>query len=108
MVKTMYRFVIKKTYIDLILSMQYGENKIIDCAKKIGINYAHLTMVFNEWVKEGIITKKRKENSFDVSLTEKGKRICKCLENLKKAIDSIPGEEKDTTTEQGDDTNGTA
>ena len=90
----MYRFVIKKTYIDLLLSLQFGEKKIKECSDKIGMNYAHLTTVFNEFSKEGIINKDRKDNSFDVSLTEKGKNICKCLLALKKAIEETKEEKE--------------
>ena len=56
------------------------------------MNYAHLTTVFSEFGKEDIINKIRKENSFDVSLTEKGKKICECLLALKKAIETTKEE----------------
>jgi len=89
----------------LLLSLQFGEKKIKECSNKIGMNYAHLTTVFSEFGKEDIINKIRKENSFDVSLTEKGKKICECLLALKKAIETtneeIAEEAKEETKEEG-------
>ena len=65
------------------------------------MNYAHLTTVFSEFGKEDIINKIRKENSFDVSLTEKGKKICECLLALKKAIETTKEEAEEETKEEG-------
>jgi len=92
-----YRFVIKKTYLKLLLNLQFGEQKIKECSNKMGMNYAHLTTVFRELSKEGVINKVRRENAFDVSLTKKGKKICECLAALKKAIEETPKEDKEET-----------
>ena len=83
----LYRFVIKKNYVNLLINLSYGEHTMMECSKFTGMNYAHLTIVLNEFVKEKIMQKIRKNNSFCIELTNKGRKIVSCLQELKKIIE---------------------
>ena len=51
------------------------------------MNYFYLSQVMQQWQKEGIINRERKDKSYDISLTEKGIKIVGCLKKLKQAIE---------------------
>jgi len=79
--------------VDLLISLELGEAKIKEVSKRVSMNYSHITMVLQQWQKEGIINKVRKEKALDISLTDKGKKIVECLKKLKQAIDNYEPEE---------------
>ena len=72
---------------DLLISLELGEAKIKEVSKRVSMNYFHISMVLQQWQKEGIINKVRQEKSLDISLTKKGKLIVDCLKKLKNIID---------------------
>jgi predicted transcriptional regulator len=82
-----YRFVINKTYLNLLLNLEYGSSKINEMAKTSNISYFHLTNVLVELQKEGIITRTMNLNSYDVFLTPKGTKLVKKLSELKCIIE---------------------
>ena len=53
-----YRFVINKVYLKLLIYLDRGEYKIKELAKYSGINYYHLTNVLNSFERDKIIVKK--------------------------------------------------
>ena len=105
----MYRYVLKKNYVELLLNLEEGETKLKALSKRIGIQYSHLVNVIDQFVKEGIVFKdKKNERVLDLVLTDKGNRIVKALIELKKAIEEEPEapkeEKQDDTTEPESDT----
>lgn len=88
---SMYRFVVNKVYMELLLNLEYGTQKINEIAKKHNISYFHLTTVLTEMQKEGIITRTLipKSNAYDIALTKKGNRIVQELSRLKNAIEEV-------------------
>lgn len=86
----MYRFVVKRTYIDLLSSLENGETGLRECSKKIGMNYYHLSQVIEQLHKEKVVKKERQDVAYAVSLTEKGKKIVRCLRVLKSLIEDHP------------------
>ena len=83
----MYRFVVKKNYVNLLLGMGTGKYRIKDCAKISGMEYTHLTQVFNFFVSEGLMSRERSGSGYDMCLTEYGQKVVNCLGELKKVID---------------------
>lgn len=90
----MYRFVINKKYVNLLIAMLDGEKKIRQMCKKVDISYFHLTNVLQQWQEEGVVNRTRDQNSLDITLTEKGKRIVNALLQLKTAIEEEPEKEE--------------
>lgn len=86
----MYRFVVKKNYIELLASLEKGEAGIKECSKRIGMNYYHLYNVIEQFHKEGIVKKEKDNNAYAVSLTDHGKKIVRCLIVLRALIDKNP------------------
>jgi DNA-binding HxlR family transcriptional regulator len=91
-----YRFVINKTNLNLLLNLEYGAAKINEMAKKVGMSYGHLTVVLQEFQKEGIILKKTAgkdessattAQSYDIELTPKGQKLTKALSLVKNIIE---------------------
>ena len=82
-----YRFFMKKNYMDIMLDIFYGNNKLRDLAKKSGMSYAHLTIVSQSWEKDQMINRKFKNNSFSISLTKHGKELCKQLIEFQKMVE---------------------
>ena len=72
---------------DLLISLELGKAKIREISKRAGMNYFYLSQVMQQWQKEGIINRERKDKSYDISLTEKGIKIVGCLKKLKQAIE---------------------
>ena len=93
----MYRFIIKKPYLDLLLSIEYGNGKIKELRKKIGMSREHLINVFNQLIKENILSKEKtneRGNPDKYILTESGKKVVDCLKELVKAILEAKNESK--------------
>jgi predicted transcriptional regulator len=82
-----YRFIINKTYLNLLLSLEFGSAKMQELAKKGNMSYFHLINVIKELQKEGIVEKERDIHSYDISLTEKGKKLVQGLLKVKSIID---------------------
>jgi len=79
--------IINKKYMKLFISLDNKVMNIIQCSKKIGMTNPHLSKILKEFVKEGLIIKKKNtyyRRSFDLILTEKGKSMAKLLRKLKK------------------------
>lgn len=72
---------------DLLISLEMGEAKIKEVSKRVSMNYSHITIVLQQFQKDGIINKVRKDKAFDISLTDKGKRVVDCLKRLKNIIE---------------------
>ena len=92
------RFVMRRNYRELIISLEDGDKKIKELAEHSGMAYQHVCNVLQEAQKEGIMTSKKKDHSFNFSLTSKGKVIKElcvglklCIENWdeEKTIDSL-------------------
>lgn len=75
----MFRFIINRKYIDLLVSMMMTDRTIKEISKRIGMSYFHLTEVLNQFYKEGLLKKNVDKNTYRFSLTEKGKKIVELL-----------------------------
>lgn len=91
----MYRFVANKKYINLLIAIEEGEKKIRQLCKRVDMSYFHLTNVLQQWQKEGVIDRTRDQNSLNITLTEKGKRIVKALLDFKTAVEEEPEKEEE-------------
>ena len=99
----MYRFVANKKYISLLIAIEEGEKKIRQLCKRVDICYFHLTNVLQQWQKEGVIDRTRDQNSLNITLTEKGKRIVKALLEFKTAVEEEPEKQLEVSDECIDD-----
>lgn len=84
----MYRFVVKRTHMDLLIGLSEGPEKLRETSKRIDMAYAHLNTVMQQFEKEKIVRKEKQPHSaYDVVLTEKGEAIVNALIELKKSIE---------------------
>ncbi len=91
------RFVMRRSYRELMISLEQGDKKIKELADHSGMAYQHLSSVLQEAQKEGIIDSKTKDHSLNFNLTKKGeaiKELCvglkACIENWdEKTIDAL-------------------
>ena len=84
----MYRFVITRTYVDFLISLEQGEKSVEECSKKIGITYNHLSNVVNQLKTEGVIDKEKSVLPYRLYLTKKGSEIVEHLKELKRIIET--------------------
>ncbi len=96
MANAVYRFIVKKTYLNLFLSLDQGEQKIKEISKFSGIDYSHLSTVLQEFQKEGLLLRDRKDTarSYAVKLTEKGEALAKVLRDVKNVVENWKEEEE--------------
>jgi len=85
--KAMYRFVINETYLNMLLHIEEGEDKMKKLASYSGVNYFNMTIVMQEFEKEGIIEKNKDTKEYSVTLTEKGKELMSALKKAKAILD---------------------
>ena len=83
-----YRFIIKPTYMNIFLKLQQGPAKIKEISNEIGIAYSHLTIVFQEMQKEELVDRTKDKNTFEVTLTEKGKKLADAFVEVKKVVEN--------------------
>lgn len=81
------RFVMRRNYRELMISLGEGDKKIKELADFSGMAYQHLCSVLQEAQKEGIITSKKKDNSLNFNLTFKGNAIKELCIGLKMCIE---------------------
>jgi len=95
MANAIYRFFVKKNYLDLMLSIYFDKiTKLRDLAKRTGMDYAHLSTVSQALEQDDLITREMKHNSFNISLTKKGEAFCLHLVEIKKFVESYKGKSK--------------
>lgn len=84
----MYRFVIKKPYVNLLLRLE-SPKTMGECAKESGMTYNHLCHVLRAWQQQAVIRREISKNSNEkiIHLTDKGQGIRKALFTLTQAID---------------------
>jgi predicted transcriptional regulator len=68
-----------KRYVELFFAIK-KEKTVNGLARKSGMTISHLSTVTDQWVKEGLILKKRKGREADISITKKGEKLWKLLE----------------------------
>ena len=68
----MYRFIINPRYIQLFVELEKGTKTIADLARVMGANYAHLSTVIDQFHKEGLIIKVRKQRTCEITVTAMG------------------------------------
>ncbi len=88
----MYRFVIRKNYLEMLIGLDNKKEKqtMDQLSKEGGVNYFHLTTVMRQFQQEGIINREQDKNVIKISLTEKGKKIVKCLREIKEILEVKP------------------
>lgn len=86
------RFVMRRTYRELMISLGDGDKKIKELRERAGIAYQHLCAVLQEAQKEGIIDAERKDHSLNFNLTKKGEAIKELCVGLKMCIEDWDGE----------------
>lgn len=84
-----YRFVIKKPYMDLLLSLYESEHTVRQASKQIGIGYGHLTGVVRALDQDGIVRRVMRNSVYDIELTEKGKKVVRALWEVRQAIQEM-------------------
>lgn len=89
-----YRFVINKVYLKLLIYLDRGEHKIKELAKYSGINYYHLSNVLNSFERDKIIVKKQNNNFLEIKLTKRGRELIEVMKNLKRILDLMDQEDK--------------
>lgn len=95
----MYRFLVKKNYLELLIGLKFKQSNIKECSVISNMNEGHLRIVFDQWSKEKIISRNQvKTSSFSrpgdvIALTKKGEEIVDCLFELKKVIETEEVEE---------------
>ncbi|MEE9525065.1 MAG: hypothetical protein V3V78_00480 [Candidatus Woesearchaeota archaeon] len=82
------RFVMRRNYREIIISLEQGDKKIKELATHSGMAYQHLCNVLQEAQKEGIITAKKKDHSLNFNLTLKGEIIKELCLGLKICIEN--------------------
>jgi len=92
----MFRFFCNQRYFKLFFDIN-GKN-IRELSKKHG-TVSHLSVVTDQFKREGIITKEQNGREVDIKLTEEGeefKKILRTFDNFaKKQLDKVKGEEND-------------
>ena len=97
---SIYRFMIKKTYIDLMLSFEYKQNfQIKELSKSSGMDYGYLVYVMGELEKEGYIYKKEVLNHYELTITHRGRELLEVFKSLKKVVEDWPDEKQKTLEE---------
>ncbi len=92
MVNVIYRFFVKKNYLDMMLNIYFDKiTKLRDLARKTGMDYAHLSTVSQALEQDNMISREMEQNSFNISLTKKGKAFCLHLVEIKKFIEASQG-----------------
>lgn len=82
------RFVMRRNYREVMISLEQGDKKIKELAEHSGMAYQHLCNVMQEAQKEGIITAKKKDHSLNFNLTPKGEAIKELCVGLKICIEN--------------------
>lgn len=82
------RFVMRRNYRELMISLEEGDKKINELAKHSGMAYQHLCSVMQEAQKENIIISKRKDHSLNFNLTHKGEMIKELCIGLKMCVEN--------------------
>ena len=83
-----YRFIVKRGYMDIFLRLELEGAKIKDISKETQIVYRHLTTVLQEMQKNGLIDRIPDKNMYEVVLTNKGKALCNVFKQLKKVVEA--------------------
>jgi predicted transcriptional regulator len=76
----------------LIPALAEGETKLSDIRKQINMTYANLTQVMQDAHKEGLIDRKRVNNSWNFNMTEKGNALCELCKGISAVIEHWDGE----------------
>lgn len=81
------RFVMRRNYRELLISLEKGDQQLKDFVKHSGMAYQHLCSVMQEAQKEDIVSVDKKSNSLCFNLTEKGKVVVELCVGLKMCIE---------------------
>ena len=78
----MKRFVYKKIYADLLISMIDRKAQIDELAREHKTNAGHLRNVLDQWTREKVVNKVKSGREYQITLTTKGLAIAKVLAKL--------------------------
>ena len=76
----------------LIPALEDGENKLREISKSIGMTYTNLSQAMQDAHKEGLINRKRINNTWEFELTDKGRALCELCKGLRVVIEQWDGE----------------
>lgn len=101
MAHAIYRFLLKRTGMDLFIKIDSGIRHMKKLAKEMGINYFHLTNVVNAYKGDNIFKKikVKKGHEQEIFFTELGEKITYHLKEIKKLLDGEVKEEQEEETE---------
>jgi len=74
----MYRFIKSRRYINLFLSIREDKN-ILKLSKESGLTAGRLSIIIDQWVKEGLFVKVKNGREISLVITEFGKHYKKAL-----------------------------
>ena len=91
----LYRFVMRPTYLDIILDLGHGMT-VKRLSERAKIRYHHLINVMREADKEGYIERElTKDNDYLLSLSPKGKELLSICRSIKRLVDDWEDENKE-------------
>ncbi len=87
-----YRRAASPTHISrLIPQLERGEAKLREVSSEIGMTYQNLSMCMQDAHAEGLINRKREDNQWNFTLTEKGKALAELCKGIKAVIEDWQG-----------------